>query len=232
MNLEIDKDINLNLDKEKNVFKNIIGDVIDKASNYVIKMLPVPEGVRDVLKDVKEAIKTKDLKQVITTAVNSSLREGMEILGFDDKQIKEISNMKEALLKGGLRQALNAGIETSYSKYINGNLLGNEIDTLKAGIINTINGQKFTNVLDDKISAINACNNALESLCNKWNTAYNDFNLANLNKINLQIKSIKSNNYINDIIENRIKSIDNMTKMINSKSAKLTSLEKELCQTI
>ena len=119
----------------KNDLSKASETALDKAANYIIKAMPVPDAIKDVLKDVKEAIKTKDLKNVVSTVVTSSIREGLEILGLSNESIKNVYKLKDVAMKGGLAQALKNGIEIIANNYLKNNIVGkyvyNFFDKLK-----------------------------------------------------------------------------------------------------
>ena len=55
--LELDSDHRL--DNLKSDLQSVSERALEKSMNYVIKTLPLPDAVKDVLRDVKESIKTK-----------------------------------------------------------------------------------------------------------------------------------------------------------------------------
>jgi len=57
----------------KNDLSNAAEKAIDHASKYIIKAMPVPDAIKDILMDVKDIIKTKDIKQVINTVIKSTV---------------------------------------------------------------------------------------------------------------------------------------------------------------
>ena len=234
MNIDIglDKNIELNLSKEKNLFGKIIGDIVDKTANYAIKMMPVPESIKDVLRDVKEAVKTGDLGNIIKTAVNSSIREGMEFLGFSPEKAQDLNEIKNLMLRGGLRQCLNAGIETAYSSYINGNILGEEVRKFVNSLTSNIESRNFLNLFDEKLSPYISVREDLNNLCEKWYSAYKDMDIDELNNINSDINIKRNQTLLNETQEKDINIINNMTEFVNYKRSKLSDVELNFCNNV
>ncbi len=91
-----------NMDGVKKQLQGAVGNALDKVINYTIKALPIPEPLKDIALDIKESFKTKDFKEILKTVVNSSIREGLEILGLEEKSIKSIIEAKDIAIKGRL----------------------------------------------------------------------------------------------------------------------------------
>lgn len=228
----IEKENNLSIEKEKGEFEKIISNVIDKTSNYIIKMLPVQQNVRDVILDVKEAIKTKDMKTIVKTAINSSLREAVEFIGIDPKKVQNIIKVKDALFKGGVREALCAGIDIAYSKHIKNNILGEDLQKFVDKLKENINGKEFTKNINEKVQEIDNLRQGVDMLCKKWYDAYGDLDLDSMNKLNKDIEIASSNVTITEDQKKNISIIDNMTRFVNNKQEKLNENEVNLCRNI
>ncbi|MBR1883483.1 MAG: hypothetical protein IJ809_00795 [Clostridia bacterium] len=226
------KQLDKNIEKEKGVFGKIIGDAIDKTANFAIKALPVPESVKDILSDVKEAIKTKDIGHVIKTAINSSLREGMELLGISKEKMEDLTEMKNTLFKGGLRENLSAGIETVYSKYINNNILSDELTSLVDSIKNSINGRTFSNEISSKLNVFEEKREYINDLCSEWYKAYHNLDIPRLNTINSDINMRASKSLLTSKQQKDIDIINNMTEFVNNKKDYLTDIEINFCNNV
>ena len=116
--IELEKELDIESNRNVNTFSNIVCSVVDKGVNYAIKVLPIGDGLKDVALDVKEALKTNDFKHIVKTAISSSIREGLEFVGMPFNVLKNINTMKDVALKGGLTKALSAGIDIVCNKYL------------------------------------------------------------------------------------------------------------------
>lgn len=227
--IDINKEIDPQLYKNRQAFEEVIGNVVDKGGDYIIKALPINDGVKDILIDVKKAFKTKDFKEIIKTAVNSSIREGLEMLSIPKNVIKDITKIKDIALKGGLRQALSAGIDIVIDKYFKNNLFSNVIGEF----VKKTKDFLFSNSFKEKITAgmdkILNKKKEFENLCKNWNDSYEKFDLDAINEIAKQIekkgKEVKFD--IESIKDNKI--IQNMTKLINVKKEKLSQIQLQIC---
>lgn len=125
MELELVKNKELEIDKykEKQAFDKVVENVIDRGTDYILKAMPIQENIKDILIDVKKSLKSKDFSKIVQTAVTSSLREGLEIIGAPINIIKDLNKIKNIAFKGGLKQALCAGIDIVTNKYLKGNIL-------------------------------------------------------------------------------------------------------------
>ncbi len=229
---EIDKCVNVELKREKSEFEKILSNVIDKASNYIIKILPIQENLKDVIRDVKDAVKTKDMKKIIGTAINSSLREGMEFLGVSNDKIKDVLTFKDTLFRGGVRENICAGIDTAYSKYIKNNMFAEDLENFVDKLKENINSRDFMKNIDKKVDDISKSKQVVDNLCEKWYESYEKLDLNSINSINSQINSLKSNVFVSPQQQKNISIINNMTEFVNSKKDKLNPVELNFCNNV
>ena len=91
------KNLNLNLNYDSRIenlkedLTKVTENAIGKAAKYVIKAMPVPDAVKDILTDVSEALKTRDFNKIISTVVKITIREVNNIVNstsFIDSVIK------------------------------------------------------------------------------------------------------------------------------------------------
>ena len=121
-NIEVDVEVN----RSQRIFSNLTYDVINKGADYVIKAMPVNEHIKDILIDVKKSFETKDFKQIIKTAVSSSIEEGLELINAPKNVIKDITKIKNIAIKGGLREGISAAIDIVTNKYLKNNLFSED----------------------------------------------------------------------------------------------------------
>lgn len=205
---------------------------IDHASKYIIKAMPVPDAVKDILLDIKDAIKTKDIKNVITTVVKSTVREGMELLGISSSDINSIIDLKNVASKGGLITSLKNGVEIVEKNYLKNNIVGDYVydffDKLKSYIMNNEFGKYLNNI----VNKLEQKKEKFLEKCEEWYNAYKNMNLEKLNNVAYELKNNKYilTRYTDCAKENNI--IQNMTAMVNNKNSILTSNQQRLCQVI
>lgn len=205
---------------------------LDKAANYIIKAMPVPDAIKDILKDVKEAIKTKDLKNIVSTAVTSSIREGLEILGLSNESIKNVYKLKDVAMKGGLAQALKNGIEIIANNYLKNNIVGKYVYNFFDKLKNFVLTNSFSEKINEFLRKLEQKKDKFFEKCNEWYNSYANMDLEKINSIakNLNGKKEMLSQYLECAKENQV--IQNMTKMVNSKQEKLTTNQLQLCKTL
>lgn len=205
---------------------------LDKAANYIIKAMPVPDAVKDILKDVKDAIKTKNLKNIVSTAVSSSVREGLEILGLSNETIKDVYKLKDVAMKGGLAQALKNGIEIIANNYLKNNIVGQYVYDFFNKLKNFTLTNSFSEKINEFLKKLEQKKDKFFEKCSDWYNSYAEMDMIKMNNIakNLNSKKEVLSQYLECAKENQI--IQNMTKMVNSKHQKLTENQLQLCKTL
>lgn len=227
--LNIDKKVDIVELQNMKVFSSIVTNLIDKGTNYIIKSFPISTSTRDVLLDVKEAFKTKDFKKIVVTAVNSSIREGLELLSIPKSVIKDITNIKNIAMTGGLPSALCAGIDIITNKYLKNNLLSSVIRDFIDKAKSFVSSKDFSDKITNTINKFFDKTKEFKDMCKKWYDSYEKFNVEDINKIARNL-SQKVKNVINSkecLTENNL--IQNMTKLINLRHEKLSSAQLEFC---
>ncbi len=216
----------------KNDLSKASETALDKAANYIIKAMPVPDAIKDILKDVKEAIKTKDLKNVVSTAVTSSIREGLEILGLSNESIKNVYKLKDVAMKGGLAQALKNGIEIIANNYLKNNIVGKYVYNFFDKLKNFVLTNSFSEKINEFLRKLEQKKDKFFEKCNEWYNSYANMDLEKINSIAKNLNGEKEllSQYLECAKENQV--IQNMTKMVNSKQEKLTTNQLQLCKTL
>jgi len=228
--------IDISKDNKMETLKQDLTDTVEKtvdhAAKYVIKAMPVTDAVKDVLIDIKEAIKTKDIKEVLSTAVKSTIREGLEMLGLSKKSINSLSELKDIAKKGGLVTSIKNGIEVVESNYLKNNIVGDYVykffDKLKSYIMNN----EFMKYLNSLIDKLEQKKNQFLNKCEEWYNAYKNRDLDKVNELSQKLNDNKYvlSRYSDCIKENNV--IQNITAMVNSKKDVLTANQQRLCEVI
>lgn len=228
--LELDKDKKIGVLKDD--FSDVAMNALDKAANYVIKAMPIPDAMKDILRDIKLAIKTKDLKGIISTAVNSSVREGLEILGVSKATIKDLKDVGNIANKGGFITLLKNGVDIVSKSFLKNNLVGDFVykffDELKQYILS----KDFMNKLNSLVEKMTKKKDDFLNKCDKWYESYKTMDIQRLNVIAEELNKDKYaiSRYEECKKENHI--IQNMTEMINNKKGILTAEQQRLCEVI
>ncbi len=228
--IQLENELPLQESKNTKEFSNVVFNVIDKGVNYAIKSLPIANGIKDVALDVKEALKTNDFKYIVKTAVGSSIREGLEVLGMPINVLKNIKNIQNVAMSGGLTKAISAGIDIIYNKYLKNNvfcdLAKKFVDTIKGFICS----KEFTRKIQGAFDKIGEKINKFKDTCKSWYDAYEVFDVE---KINVLAKDVakqakKVGEDTECISENKL--IQNITSMISNTKHKLSEMQMDVCK--
>ena len=236
--IESTKKISLELKEDSNMLafnkelSSAVYKTIDHASKYIIKAMPVPDAIKDILTDVKEVIKTKDVKQVIDTVIKSSVREGLEIIGLSSSNINSIMELKNIASKGGLITALKNGIEIVAKNYLKNNIVGDYVYNFFNKLKEYVMNKEFGKSLNNYIKKLEDKRDNFLKKCEEWYLAYKG---GDLDKVNTIANELDNNKYIlsrytDCLKENNV--IQNMTCMVNNTKKVLTANQQRLCQII
>ncbi len=229
-NNTLELDLDRRLDVLKSDLQSVAERAVEKSMNYIIKSIPMPDAVRDVLKDVKETIKTRQLREVIGTAVNSSVREGLEISGVSKTNINTLKDMKNFALKGGLVILLKNGIEIVENKFLKNNIVSDYVYGFFTKLKNHILSNDFLKKINSMVDRLTNKKDEYLEKCEEWYDAYSKMNVDKINKLS---EELGANSYITSRYddckrENNI--IQNMTKMVNAKKGALSLEQQKLCE--
>ena len=230
--IQIDKNIDFVENRNKTEFTNVLGKVIENGTNYIIKSLPISDNLKDIAIDIKNAFKTRDFKEVLKTAVNSSIREGLEVLNMPKDILSDITKISKVAFKGGLSQAISAGIDIVSEKYLKNNIFSPVIDKVLGEIKTYIGSVDFKNKLDLNISKLIDKTTKFNELCNEWYNSYEKFDIFSMNNICKTIKKMQSHIVNNKDCITQSNIIENMTKLVNSKHSKLSPIQMKICGSI
>lgn len=230
LSLEIHEDSKvLTFNKE---LSSAVQKTIDHASKYIIKAMPVPDAIKDILIDIKDVIKTKDVKQIIDTVIKSSVREGLEIIGVSGSSVNSITELKNIATKGGFITSLKNGIEIVAKNYLKNNIVGDYVYNFFNKLKEYIMNKEFGKSLNNFIKKLEDKRENFFKKCDDWYSAYKDGNLDKLNTIANELDNNKYilSRYTDCIKENSI--IQNMTCMLNNTRHPLTENQQRLCHII
>ena len=232
LNKNIDEKLTFQEERNRNEYSNIVAKVVDNSIGYIIKALPVNENIKQVALDVKDAFKTGDFKEIVKTAVKSSIKEGLEILNLPKNVISDITKISKIAFNGGLSSALSAGIDIISTKYLKNNIFSSVLFKITNEMKNYVFSKDFKIKIDNNINKLLEKNNKFNDLCQKWYESYEKFDLFNMNSLCKSIKNMQKH-IVNDK-DCKVQSdiIENMTNLINTKKSKLSPIQMQICNNI
>jgi hypothetical protein len=145
---------------------------------------------------------------------------------------KDINKIKDAAFKGGLRQALVAGIDIISNKYLKGNILGDTISKFMEDTKDFINSKRFTIKIDEDIRKVAMKQEKFKVLCSQWYKAYDKMDLTSLNDIAKEISLKQKTSVMSNDVMKAAKIILNMTEFVNNKKDKLSLTQLDVCKSL
>lgn len=229
LNKDIDEKLSFQEERNRNEYSNTVAKVVDNSIGYIIKALPVNENIKQIALDVKDAFKTGDFKEIVKTAVKSSIKEGLEILNLPKNVISDITKISKIAFSGGLSSALSAGIDIISKKYLKNNIFSSVLFKITNEMKNYVFSKDFKIKIDNNINKLLEKNNKFNDLCQKWYESYEKFDLFNMNSLCKSIKNMQKH-IVNDK-DCKVQSdiIENMTNLINTKNSKLSPIQMQIC---
>lgn len=232
LNKDIDEKLSFQEERNRNEYSNTVAKVVDNSIGYIIKALPVNENIKQIALDIKDAFKTGDFKEIVKTAVKSSIKEGLENLNLPKNVISDITKISKIAFSGGLSSALSAGIDIISKKYLKNNIFSSVLFKITNEMKNYVFSKDFKIKIDNNINKLLEKNNKFNDLCQKWYESYEKFDLFNMNSLCKSIKNMQKH-IVNDK-DCKVQSdiIENMTNLINTKNSKLSPIQMQICNNI
>ena len=230
--IELNNNIDVALNKSQRTFTNLTHDVVSKGADYVIRAMPVNDHIKNILMDVKKSFETKDFKQVLKTAVSSSINEGLNLLNIPRNVIRDITKVKDIAMKGGLREGISAAIDIVTHKYLKNNIFSNLIKDFINKTKDFIFSKQFQTKIDSGIQNILDKVEKYKEKCNKWFEYYNKLDFENMNSLakTLNVERRKVSNDLDCLKQNSI--IQNMNQLVNVKKDKLSKIQLQICSNL
>lgn len=194
--------------------------------------MPVPDCAKDILIDVKDSLKSGSVKEVLSTVVKSSIREGLELLGLNKKSINSVLKLKEVAQKGGLAYGIKNVIEVISKQYISNNLTDKNIMLFFNKLKSYVQSDNFIEKINMALKKLSEKKERFFNQVEEWKTAYKAGNIAQMRIVagKLNRKKEVMSQYPECMKENRV--IQNITAMADNKNEKLSDLQLKLCQVL
>lgn len=220
------------VEKNKEEIRKIIIKIIDKSSNYIIRAMPVNEHIKDLLLNVKGALKEEDFYEMLKIAIGSSIKEGLDIIGLKEEATEEIDKMIDIAFDGGLTKSINMGIDIVENTKKYGNLFYNYIEDFFENLKGYIEGKDFKAKV---YLGINKCLDKVENfkdICNDWYDAYDNFNISDIKVLADRLNKMKKKVSFNSNCLNENTIIQNVTELVSRERKKLTPIQFDICSNV
>ena len=187
INLEKNNNIeNATYERQKNFLDTNLGQAINLGIDFGIKAL-LPNFLEDEVIEIKDSIITDGFKEGIKTAIDNAVDFGKSFLGIFTGKFENISQIKEAIKKGGLidsiSDVLDWGIKKAKTNKLINSSTANLIKKGKNIILNNVS-DSIENNLDSQVESVEKIDQYIE----KWKSYYGEKDFTNMDK---QFKKIE-----------------------------------------
>ncbi len=187
INLEKNNNIeNATYEKQKNFLDTNLGQAINLGIDFGIKAL-LPNFLEDEVIEIKDSIITDGFKEGVKTAIDNAIDLGKSFLGIFTGKFENISQIKEAIKKGGLIDSISDVLDWGIKKAKTNKLIkSSTADLIKKGkniILNNVS-DSIENNLDSQVESVEKIDKYIE----KWKSYYKEKDFTNMDK---QFKKIE-----------------------------------------
>lgn len=221
----------LNLEEKQNNFlSSKLGQVINGGINIALKAV-LPDVIEDEIISIKDSLITEGFNAAVDTAIKEAINFGKSITGVITGSFENVSQIKNAIEKGGLVDTVSGLIDSGINWANKQGYISNEITGLiKAGkktIMGTIE-KSIDNTLTSQAESIEKISSYIE----KWQEY---FKKEDFNSMTYQYNKIKENLEkivpLEEVI-NKARVVENLHELVknNGKNFHLTQQEKELAE--
>lgn len=216
------------IEKNKKEIIQIIENTIDKGANYIIKSMPVNKHIKEILINVKQALKESDFSNVIKVALISSINEAKGNFKLNS-DLNNIEDMVDLAFDGGITSSLKIGIDMIENTKKYGNLFYNYIEDFFLNLKGFIVSKEFKSKVYLGVSkCLNKVDN-FKKVCSDWYSAYDNFNIDSIKEIATKLNKMKGKVSFDTNCMNENSIIQNVTELVSRNKKKLTSTQFVIC---
>lgn len=231
--MELQKEINNNINEEKNNFLNTaIGQTINNAIDLGLKSV-LPDLIENQVIEIKDALLKNGLKEGIQTAVDSAIDFGKSAIGIFTGNFENMTQVRTAVAEGGIidtiSNVLDKVIDKTYkSGYINRSvttLIKNGKDILLDNISSNIK-----NELDEQTNVVEKLGRYVDN----WKEYYNNKDFDGMTKEYNKIKNQLDNVVPLENILKETRKVEMLHNLIknNGQNFEITNLENQLIENL
>ena len=228
ISLEKNNTQTVNFEEQKSFLETNLGQVINAGVDLGIRAL-LPGFLEENVIEIKDSIITDGFKAGIKTAVDNTIDMGKSFLGIFTGNFENMSQIREAIKKGGLIDSISDVLDWGINKAKDKNLINkNTAKIIKKGknkILNTIDNN-IENNMTSQIESIEK----IDSYINKWNEYYNKQDFTNMQRQYTKIEKELKNIVPLENTINKARVVENLHNLIknNGKNFNLSNEELEL----
>lgn len=228
INLENNNSNNVTYEEQKSFLETNLGQIINGGVDLGLRVI-LPDIIEDEIIEIKDSIITDGFKEGVKTAIDNAVDLGKSFLGIFTGKFENVSQIKEAVKKGGLIDSISDVLDWGIKKAKENKLIKSSTATLikkgKNKILNNIS-DNIENNLDSQVESVEK----IDKYITKWNEYYNKQDFTNMqkqyNKIEKELEKITP---LESTI-NKARVVENLHNLIknNGKNFNLSQEELEL----
>lgn len=219
------------LEKEQNKFINTnLGQAINAGIDIGLKTI-LPNCIEDEIISIKDSLITEGFSAAVDTAIEEATNLGKSLMGIVTGTFENVSQIKEAVEKGGLidtiSDLLDTGIDWAKKQGYISKGIASSIKKGKNAIMDTIE-DNIDDTLSNQIEAIEKIDGYIE----KWQKYYDEQNFTNM-----EYQYDKIQEYIQEVVPleevlEKARTVENLHELIknNGKDFNITEEQKELAE--
>lgn len=228
INLENNNSNNVTYEEQKSFLETNLGQIINGGVDLGLRII-LPDVIEDDVIEIKDSIITDGFKEGVKTAIDNAVDLGKSFLGIFTGKFENISQIKEAVKKGGLIDSISDVLDWGIKKAKENKLIKSSTATLikkgKNKILNNIS-DNIENNLDSQVESVEK----IDKYITKWNEYYNEQDFTNMQRQYTKIeKELEKITPLESTI-NKARVVENLHNLIknNGKNFNLSQEELEL----
>lgn len=231
---------NIDLENEKELLNEIVNDIqnrclksefgkaVNSALNVGIKII-FPDFLDDQIINLKDNMYENGIKEGFQKTINDSINAGKIILGIQNNNFEDISQLEDAIKAGGIidgiSKLLDKGINSLKKSKVIDNNIAKTLKEEKNVIIKSIEKN-----IDNSFSKQISNTEKLEKYISNWQKNYSEKNFEGMEKEFNKMKKIMKDLILIENIFKNYRNIENLQNLIknNGKNFNLSQEELEL----
>lgn len=188
-NISLEKNNNIkngDFSEQKNFLETNLGQAINTGVDFGIRVL-LPNFLEDDVIEIKDSIITDGFKAGVKTAIDNAIDLGKGFLGIFTGKFDNISQINEAIKKGGLIDSISDILDWGIKKAKENKIIESSTATLIKKGKNTILENISENIENNLTSQVESIEK-IDKYSEKWNEYYKEKDFNNMEK---QFKKIE-----------------------------------------
>ncbi len=200
--------------EQNNFLNNTLGKIINTAIDIGIRAL-LPDFIDEQIINIKDNLLNYGLKEGIGKTINDAIELGKSSIGIFTGNFENISQMQNAIGKGGLIDGISSLLDTVVEKVSQKGIINyNTASTIRQG--KNIILDSIENNIEEKFKEQNIEVKNIEKYINNWKNNFNNKNFEKMEHEYNKIEKILDNLVPLEKIISEAKIIENLHNLIKN----------------